>query len=481
MTMLDHGSCARIGFAVAFVLLAVLFGGRAAAAQELSAPPPRIAAAETVFAEGLEAFEAGDYGLAFRRFQAVIDQYPFNRKTTAAWLMAGKALYRNGAYERAAALLERFVEKYPESRYVPEAERIRRYALEALAESRRGLINLGIALPLDPEDAARTQALFNGIRLAVEEHNRSAGDAPLVRMVFRNTHNAPRQAAKQVRALADEGVDVILGPLYSEEAVVAAAAAERARVTLVTPLATDEAVSAGRRFVFQANPTITRRGQLMARFAVNGLRLRDFGIIAELNDSVGERMAEGFHDEALRLGATVQYYELLPETRDWYYLPDVIGVDSLTSVDALYLPIPPDDVALADGVLSGLESAGVTTRVLGGKTWHDLPITARAGLFRLTYSNDFFVDHSRREVQSFEHRYRTLTGASPGRLAFTGYDLTRFLIRERLAHPGDAFTEALREAPRYEGLGMRIHFNGNNVNEALFYHRYRDGKLELLR
>ncbi len=481
MEMLEHGMRARVGLAVIFVLLAVLFGGRSAAAQELRTPPPRIEAAEEVFSEGLEAFDAGDYGRAFRLFRVVIDQYPFNRKTTAAWLMSGKALYRNGAYERAAALLKTFVEKYPDSRYVAEAERTRRFALEALAEARRGVINLGIALPLDAQDAARTQALFNGIRLAVEEHNRTAGDAPLVRMVFRNTHNDRRQAAEQVRALAAEGVDVIIGPLYSDEAVAAAGAAERARVALVTPLATDEAVSAGRRYVFQANPTITRRGRMMARFAVNGLRIRDFGIIAELNDSVGERMAEGFQDEALRLGATVQYFELLPEARDWHRLPEVIGVDSLSEVGALYLPIPPDGVALADGVLSGLEHAGVTTRVLGGKTWHDLPITARASLFQVTYTNDFFVDHGRSEVQRFERRYRALSEAPPNRLAFTGYDVARFLLRERLAHPGDGFEKTLRQAPRYEGLGMRIHFNGSNVNEALFYHRYRDGKLQLLR
>jgi hypothetical protein len=41
--------------------------------------------------------------------------------------------------------------------------------------------------------------------------------------------------------------------------------------------------------------------------------------------------------------------------------------------------------------------------------------------------------------------------------------------------------EALRTPPRYNGLGIRIDFEpGTNVNRALFFHRYRDGAIELL-
>lgn len=461
----------------AWVVLLLVLWVPAATAQPAI---PRIEAAEQGFADGLAAFEAGDYGLAFRRFRRVVEDYPLHRKTTAAGLMAGKALYRNGAYRRAADYLRRFAATYPTSRYVAEAERTRAYAEAALAAPPPVVHDLGILLPLGPEDVRRTQALFNGIRLAVDAHN--AGDGPRVRMVFRDTHNDPRRAADLVRALAREGVDVIVGPLYSDEAVAAAAAAEQAGVVLLTPLATDEAVSQGRRFVFQANPTLTLRGRLMARFAVNGLRLHSFGIFAELNDGVGERMAEGFEDEALRLGATVAFFELLPDPRTWSRLPETYGLDSLSSVEALYLPIPADNpVSVASAVLAGLERSGSGARVLGGKAWHDLPLAVQASTYETTYTNDFYVDPARPEVQRFERAYRALAGGPPNRLAYAGYDVTRFLLTPWLAHPGPGLADALRTAPRYDGLGQRIHFRGGNVNQALFYLRYRDGALRLLR
>ena len=37
---------------------------------------------------------------------------------------------------------------------------------------------------------------------------------------------------------------------------------------------------------------------------------------------------------------------------------------------------------------------------------------------------------------------------------------------------------ALRQAPLYEGLGTRIDFETGNINEAIFFLRYRSGRME---
>src|SRR5690606_1733729 len=110
-----------------------------------------------------------DYATAYRRFRSIFDgDRPLNRRTTAAHLMAAKALYRDGQYQEAADLLETFVERFPTSGYLEEARLTidaARYQLGqggTLAQT----LDLGIALPLGGDDTALTQALFNGIRLA---------------------------------------------------------------------------------------------------------------------------------------------------------------------------------------------------------------------------------------------------------------------------------------------------------------------------
>ena len=114
---------------------------------------PRIEDAELVFDQAVQAFEEGDFGMAYRRFRLLYDTYALNRKTTAAYLMAGKSLYRSGQYREAADLLTAFIRRFPTSSYIGEAQRTLDFALQQmeLAEGRRETIDLGVLLPLGGE------------------------------------------------------------------------------------------------------------------------------------------------------------------------------------------------------------------------------------------------------------------------------------------------------------------------------------------
>jgi branched-chain amino acid transport system substrate-binding protein len=464
-----------------------LLAAAPAAAQPANQDPvPRNERAEVVFAQGLQAFEAADYPTAYLRFREAYEQYPLHRKTTAATLMAGKALYRNGEYESAVALLTAFLQDYPRSGYREAAGRTLGFAQQKVREEQRRneALRLGIALPMNRNDTPLTQELFNGIRLAVEEHNRTA-QRP-VQMIFRDTKNTPLGARQAVMALVDERVDVIIGPLYSGEAQAAAGTAEREGVVLVAPLATDEDVARGRRYVFQANPTITLRGAVMARFAFNDLRLRTVGVVAESGNSISERMAEGFQEEARRLGADVVFFQFLSGSRDWAHLSDLIGQEMMAQIDAIYLPLhrdfDRDAYRLIQETLNDLDRLASPPRVLGGSKWHDVPFKSQASAFGVTYTDVFYVDASLPDVQTFQRRYRNLAGGQqPDRLAYVGFDVTQYLIRHLVQQTGEALPEALRDADLYQGLGTRIHFNDDNANEALFLLHYRNAEIELLR
>ena len=72
----------------------------------------------------LGAYEAEDYAGAFFGFRDVYERDPVHTKTTAAHLMAGKALYRHGDHQAAIDLLQEFIREYSSSRYREEAERV---------------------------------------------------------------------------------------------------------------------------------------------------------------------------------------------------------------------------------------------------------------------------------------------------------------------------------------------------------------------
>jgi ABC-type branched-subunit amino acid transport system substrate-binding protein len=108
--------------------------------------------------------------------------------------------------------------------------------------------------------------------------------------------------ARAVERLIEQEVDVIIGPVFSDEAIEAGAVSEEYGVPFFAPLATDDRVSEGRQYVFQANPSLSIRGRQMARFAVEDMELETIGIAVSMDNPLSERMAERFQEESLMLG-----------------------------------------------------------------------------------------------------------------------------------------------------------------------------------
>jgi ABC-type branched-subunit amino acid transport system substrate-binding protein len=437
--------------------------------------------AEVIFEQALEAFEAADYGMAYRRFRLVEREYRLNRKTTAAILMAGKALYRQGEHARAEEVMSGLISEYPSSGYLDEARRVRRFAREQQQDGgptgETDAFRLGVLLPApDGERAGQAQALFNGIRMAVDKLN-GAAEARPVRMIFRNSGDGG------ARALVNEGVDAIVGPISSEQARPAARIAERTETVLVAPLATDAEVSAGRDYVFQVNPTFAVRGRQMADFTATSLITVDaLAVAAERGSEPSETMAESFRRETRYQERELAWHKQLPGPQGWHALSSQLGAGNVQDVDAIYMPIAGSDAderALA--ALQRIDQMADDTRILGNSTWHDLPTKQLAGKHKLTYAQPFYADEERGVVRSFRERYRKLAGRAPNRLAYAGYDAARFLVARQRARSQEALREALHAPGTYEGLGHRIDFEEGNVNRALFYLRYRRGSIRLLR
>lgn len=458
----------------AALVVALAAGGIHAVLAQYAVPADEAAA--VLFEEGLAAFEDADYRRALDYFERVYERRPVHTRTTAALVMAGKALYRSGEYARCLDLLRDFERQYPASRYGSEAGRLRVYAEVQLehAEARRAAVKLGVALPMNPEDRAVTQAMFNGIRLAVRERN-GAGD-DLVRLVFHDTEHSVQGARRAVSALADQGVDAIIGPLYSEEAVGAAAEAERNSVVMVAPLATEAEITAGRRYVFQANPTIARRGAYLARWAVEERGLAKVGIVADRNDELSSEMAEGFYRESVRIGADVVYYARVYSPPDWSRLTALVGPEVLGAADAVFLAVHADRDRearrLAAEAVRQLATLEQPPHLLGSEAFGGISLENALRNVEITYVDTYDATDTGMDLRRFERRFREISrGDEPGRVALVGYDVAGFLLNLLLDDSIPSLIRRLEQAGPYQGLGTRMDFTGGQRNEAMFlYH-----------
>jgi hypothetical protein len=206
-------------------------------------------------------------------------------------------------------------------------------------------------------------------------------------------------------------------------------------------------------------------------------------------------MAQGFRAEAREQGLQLPFVLPLDNPREWSRLPEALEADTtitdsmFAATEAFYVPVVGRNASgKIQDALTGLGRLNTTARVLGNSAWHNLTVRKEASAFTATYANDFSVDTSRPEVQDFIRDYRLLTGDTPGslsvrgrRLVYTGYDLTQFVLSVLSPTPPGPRPDDLRAASPYEGLGIRIHFPEGNVNRAMYFHRYRNNRVELLR
>jgi len=447
------------------------------------AAQPVLPEAENAFDEALLLFEEGAYIEAYEQFRAVHDFVPAHRKTEVALLMAAKALYRSENYALSAELLSQFVEQYPSSRYMASARRTLRYVQQGLANQERdsALVRLGVILPMNWDDRRTTQYLFHGIHLAVEEENSKGGRQ--IKIIFRDSQHSREGARQAVESLVAEDVHVIVGPLYSEEAMGAAQAAEKAGIVMVAPLATGSDIAQGNRHVFQANPPTGRRGAFMARMAIDRLGLNNLAVVAESSSGLSTRLAENFQGEATRLGANISYVATPVSLQEWLQNPDL--EEQLIDVEAIYLPVhtrqDTDTRRLIIQALQRLRQLPVSPHILGGTTWNDPVFSPHVQSLRISFADVFHVNENLSAIRTFKRKYEEVSGIEmPGRLAYVGYDITRFVI-QHLEGDANTLQHRLQSSSIYHGLGTRIRFDSGGINQEMFLLTYRYGGVDLVR
>lgn len=463
------------------VLFLLIFAPGLALAQPATAP--HIPSAEQAFDRGLREFSTGNFSAAQASFERAAEAFGYNQRTTAAFVMAAKSRYAAGDIEGAISDFTTFIAAYPNSRYVNHARTVRRDAQTQLMNIPEPpeVFTLGIILPMASADEVFSQALFNGVRLAVDAHNEAHPDRP-IRMVFRASGS---DAGDAVGALVQAGADAIIGPLYSDEAGRAAAAAERLGVVMIAPLATDHYVSEGRRFVFQTNPTFDVRGRAMAQYTLE----QGYGSVGSVavSGSYAETMSNSFIAEARNRNALVAFTEILPTADSWFQMVERVTETRLRSADALYLPV--SGATAEDQVLGALRSlqnlyptGSGSPAIFGNAEWVAVEGTASASAasrFGVIVSSDIYPDERSEAYLDFVSRYRQLSGIRPDRLAFIGYDASTMLIAA--IDSGLPLQHTLREASVFEGVAHRIHFKNSQVNQSLFFLRFGENGLERIR
>lgn len=338
---------------------------------------------------------------------------------------------------------------------------------------------IGVLLPSEnkqSESFVVSKSLYQGLQVAVAEFNATSK----TNRVFLSYSNVPDSSNTVANEIFKKSVDIIIGPLTSEDAKLLVPFAEQFHVPMIAPLANNDSLNIDNPYFFQMNPAFRTRGKRMAEFAVNNLNVDTVAIMVD-SKTMGYLSAVAFKEEMERRNVYVAYFfaenfestGFNIESYTQYFTSDKILKDSLgiPGIDLIYFPYTgPQSETLIDLTLTDLEAGKSKAILLGSQDWGYIDLTPdRLSKFTIYFPDAMIIDEKSEKVIQFRQNFMDVTkNSNPDMFAILGYDLGTFVLQviKDVKNP-ILFKTGLKYKPAFKGVGNAIYFNGSHVNQTL--------------
>jgi ABC-type branched-subunit amino acid transport system substrate-binding protein len=397
-----------------------------------------------------------------------------------------------------------FLARFPQSPLVPRLKALQD-SLVAAQSFKPGLI--GVLLPKSPAQvAAYGAAALQGLQLAL-------GDDPS-RILVKDSQGDAASAAAGVQALAEAGAQVIIGPILSNEAAAAAAAAQRLGIPIIT-LARTEGLTEMGPYVFRNFLTDSAQARAIVHYAADVRGMKRFAVLYP-EAEYGREMMNLFWDQVDKSGGEMRGAESYPfdsttfksyaeklvgrhdlELRqDWFdglrdlkeqhlnpiqqkralrklreELKPVIDFDAIFIADsARNVSLLAPALAVENVVTNACDRADMrrirdttgethirTVELLGWTAWYDpdFDLVQRAGHYVecSVFVDGFFAQSARPQTKAFVDGFKKAYGHDPGLMEAEAYDAGRMVEQVMAARPPsrEAFRQAFSALKGFDG------------------------------
>ncbi|MCU0405375.1 MAG: ABC transporter substrate-binding protein [Ignavibacteriaceae bacterium] len=396
-------------------------------------------------------------------------------------LQQGKYLIRNGNTSGAKNKFEELTITYPESAEYNEAKKL----LDYQYSSEPAITVIGVMLPLDMSstgvyNSQPAAEILEGIKFAVDEFNKLRTDK--IGLLIRDT----KKDIIQIKKIKEEFTSLksliaIIGPIFSNEVRAALEEFDNYDIPIISPTATDDDLTSLNHYFFQANPSFTVRGKIMAQYVFYVENKRIVSILNSI-DGYSPILAGSFAEEFEKLGGRVLKKESFKNDYTDFSTPiSKIFNDSLT-IEGLYIPL--SDNTVTPFIFSEMIKYGGKISLYGNQDWFTAKgfETAPEISNNLVFESDYFLDFTTDAYKNFNELFNSITGKDVNRNVLYGYDAAKFVLTAyRNSGPGRKnLVDKMTSGMVSNGLRNNISFDERRINKFLNIVRYRNGVFELV-
>jgi branched-chain amino acid transport system substrate-binding protein len=316
-----------------------------------------------------------------------------------------------------------------------------------------GQVKVALILPLSASGNAgvAAQAMKNAAEMALAEFNN-----PNIQLLVKDdggSAGASQQAAQQA---LDEGVEIILGPLFAHS-VGAVGSVARGRGVPVIAFSTDASVAARGVYLLSFLPE-SDVDRIVDYAVANGKR----SFAAMLPDNAYGSVVEAqFKQRVASRGARIVALERYALDSAQMQTPARLVAQAARGADAVFIP---DGADAVPSVVQALSAAGLDARrvqLMGTGLWDDPRIFSVAAL-----QGGWYTAPDSAGFRNFSDRYRARFGQEPVRTATLAYDAVALVAALVKTQGAQRFSEAVLTSPSgFAGIDGLFRFRADGTNQ----------------
>lgn len=350
------------------------------------------------------------------------------------------------------------------------------------AQSSGDVIKIGEVGSMTGEEASFGISTHQGVELALKQINAAGGvkGKKLVEELVDDQGRPDEAATAVTKLITQNGVSAIIGEVASSRSLAMAPIAQRYKIPMITPTSTNPDVTKKGDYIFRACFIDSFQSKVMARFALDNLKLKKFAILRDVKNDYSVGLSNLFTQYIKEGGGTITIDQSY-SAGDKDFKGQLTAIRA-TNPEAIYVPGYYGDVVLIGRQAREL---GIKAPMMGGDGW-DSPKLKEIGGDALNgyyISNHYSTGDKNPKTQDFVAKYKAAYGNLPDSMAALAYDAT-LMLADAMTHakslsPSDV-RDALAATKDFDGITGKISMGAdrNPVKSAVVLKLVNGGDFE---
>lgn len=340
-------------------------------------------------------------------------------------------------------------------------------------------VRIGVYLPMTGQVAAYGQMAWSGITVANEMIPDLMGRKVELKLV--DTKSDKVESANAVsRLIEKEKVSAIIGEMISGNTIAGSDFAERSRVPMVSPTATNPIVTHNKKYIFRVCFIDPDQGRIAAKLAVDKLNAKTAALIYDISQDYCVALAAFFKREFIKLGGKI-LTETKFKTGDRDFTPQLSRIKSVNP-GIIYAPIYYTECAL---VARQARDMGLTVPILTGDGAQapeliQLGGDAVEGIYLTAHFHPDMVNTPL--GKEFMARFKKETGKDLDAFSAMGADayfITMDAIKRAGSDDSTKIRDALATTKDFGGVSGKITLQSDgNAIKAMVINKVENGKFK---